>query len=205
MRPLHTLKNAPYAQSDAQLPTQPTEPEDMSTPNNSSSFPVVIINTGGTFNKIYQPLTGLLTVANDERTIEDLLHSAAPNLDLHLIGVVHKDSLDMTQDDRTSICETIRNLSPSLNAAPIIIIHGTDTMHETALFLDKAELNRVIIMTGAMRPAQIDPIEAALHLGMTLGFAAATPHPGIYIAMHGRVLPYNQYRKNRTIGIFQTI
>jgi L-asparaginase len=176
----------------------------MSTPNSPSSFPVVIINTGGTFNKRYQPLTGLLTVANDERTIEELLNSAMPNLDMHLIGIVHKDSLDMTQDDRTSICGTIRNLSPSLNFAPIIIIHGTDTMHETALFLDNAELNRVIIMTGAMRPAEIDPIEASLHLGMTLGFAAASPHPGVYIAMHGRVLPYTQYRKNRALGIFQS-
>lgn len=176
----------------------------MSTSNSQSSFPVVIINTGGTFNKRYQPLTGLLTVASDERTIEELLHSAAPNLDMHLIGVVHKDSLEMTQDDRASICESIRNLSPSLNSAPIIIIHGTDTMHATALFLDEENLNRVIVITGAMRPAEIDPVEASLHLGLTLGFAAATPSPGVYIAMHGRVLPYTQYQKNWTLGIFQT-
>ena len=176
----------------------------MPTPNQSPTFPVVIINTGGTFNKRYQPLTGLLTVAEDERTIEELLHSAAPNLDMHLIGVIHKDSLDMTDDDRDEIREIIRSLPSALDKAPIIIIHGTDTMHETALFLDKAELNRVIIMTGAMRPAEIDPIESSLHLGMTLGFAAASPRPGVYIAMHGRVLPYTHYRKNRTLGIFQS-
>ena len=176
----------------------------MSTPNNQSSFPIVIINTGGTFNKRYQPLTGLLTVANDERTIAELLHSAAPNLDMHLIGIVHKDSLDITQDDRVSISAAIRNLSPSLNSAPIIIIHGTDTMHETAQFLDGTNLNRVIVITGAMRPAEIDPVEASLHLGLTLGFAAANPPPGVYIAMHGRVLPYTQYRKNRVLGTFQT-
>jgi L-asparaginase len=172
--------------------------------NNPSSLPVVIINTGGTFNKRYQPLTGLLTVATDEQTIKELLHSAAPNIDLRLIGAVHKDSLDMTQDDRESICESIRHLSPSMKTAPIIVVHGTDTMHETALFLDEARLNRVIVMTGAMRPAEIDPVESSLHLGLSLGFIAAHPPPGVYIAMHGRVLPYTQYRKNRTLGIFQT-
>lgn len=176
----------------------------MPTPNSQSSLPVVIINTGGTFNKRYQPLTGLLTVATDEQTIEELLHSAAPNLDMHLIGVVHKDSLDMTQDDRVSISETIRNLSPSLTTAPIVVVHGTDTMHETALFLNEANLNRVIIITGAMKPAEIDPVESALHLGLSLGFIAARPPSGVYIAMHGRVLPYTQYRKNRILGIFQT-
>ena len=176
----------------------------MSTSNSPSSFPVVIINTGGTLNKRYQPLTGLLTVANDERTIEELLHSASPNLDMHLIGLIHKDSLDMTQSDRALICASIRNLPPAFNSAPVIIIHGTDTMHETALFLDEENLNRVIVITGAMRPAEIDPVEASLHLGLTLGFAAANPPPGMYIAMHGRVLPYAEYRKNRTLGIFQT-
>ncbi|OZB79790.1 MAG: hypothetical protein B7X28_07975, partial [Halothiobacillus sp. 13-55-253] len=122
----------------------------MSTSNSPSSFPVVIINTGGTFNKRYQPLTGLLTVANDERTIEELLHSASPNLDMHLIGLIHKDSLDMTQSDRALICASIRNSLPAFNSAPVIIIHGTDTMHETALFLDEENLNRVIVITGAM-------------------------------------------------------
>lgn len=168
-------------------------------------FPVVIINTGGTFNKRYQPLTGQLAVANDEQTIEDLLHSAAANLDIHLIGIIHKDSLEMTDEDRALICETIRLLPSSFNAAPVIVIHGTDTMHETAKVMAEAALNRVIILTGAMQPAQIDPVEASLHLGLSLGFSAAAPQPGVYIAMHGRVCPYTQYRKNRVLGVFQTI
>lgn len=176
----------------------------MSMSNPEAKLPIVIINTGGTFNKRYQPLTGELCVPTDEQTITNLLRSSVANLEVHLLGLIHKDSLNITTDDRASIGESIRNLSPSLNSAPIVIIHGTDTMDETALFLDKATLNRVIVITGAMRPAEIDPVEASLHLGMTLGFVAAMPPPGVYIAMHGRVLPYTQYRKNRALGIFQT-
>lgn len=175
----------------------------MPTPITAPALPVVIINTGGTFNKRYQPLTGELVVANDEHSIEVLLSSAAPNLDWHLIGIIHKDSLEMTQQDRALISKTIEELSPAWKDAPVIIVHGTDTLHETALFLDEARLDRLIILTGAMQPAQIDPVEASLHLGLTLGFAAANPPPGVYIAMHGRVLPYTHYRKNRALGIFQ--
>lgn len=170
-----------------------------------SQFPIVIINTGGTFNKRYQPTSGLLTVANDEQAISDLLRSAAANLDLHLLGVIHKDSLDMTQDDRIALVKTIRDLPTELNAAPIMIIHGTDTMNETAVFLDKENLNRVLILTGAMQPVQIDRVEASIHLGLTLGFVAAQPENGVYIAMHGRVLPHSLFQKNRALGIFQAV
>ncbi|MHB8920202.1 MAG: asparaginase domain-containing protein [Halothiobacillus sp.] len=168
-------------------------------------FPVVIINTGGTLNKRYNPITGALIVPADERAITHLLQSALPNLDLHLIGLIHKDSLEITEEDRRLLAAAIHALPSNLNNAPIVIVHGTDTLHLTAEFLNGGALNRVVILTGAMRPVEIEPIEAAVHLGLALGFAAARPLPGVYVAMHGRILPYQQLVKNRDIGVFQAV
>lgn len=168
----------------------------------TTKLSVVIINTGGTINKRYQPITGELAVAPDEKTLCHLLTSASPNLDLHIIGLIHKDSLDLTSSDRQSIVDAIMQLPISRKSDPIIIVHGTDTMDETARFLDEQHLNRTIILTGSMQPAQIDSVEAAIHLGLTLGFISARPSHGVFIAMHGRVLPHNQFVKNRKLGIF---
>ncbi|WP_322628528.1 asparaginase domain-containing protein [Halothiobacillus sp.] len=172
-------------------------------PNTHSKQPVVIINTGGTLNKRYEPIAGTLIVPSDELAITESLLSAAPNLDIHLMGLIHKDSLEMTDDDRQLIIAAIRTLPGSMQGAPIIVVHGTDTLHQTAITLDHAELDRVVILTGSMRPAAIDPRESALHLGLALGFIAAIPKADIYVAMHGRVAPYRQLRKNYEQGIFR--
>lgn len=175
----------------------------MRTPDIPNKLPIVFINTGGTLNKRYEPISGRLIVSSDESTIEELLGSAASNLDIQLMGLIHKDSLDMTDDDRKLIIAAIRTLPGSMKDAPVIIVHGTDTLHETAAALDRATLDRVVILTGAMRPAEIDPRESSLHLGLALGFLAAAPEPGIYVAMHGRVAPYQLLRKNYDLGIFR--
>jgi L-asparaginase len=122
-------------------------------PNTHSKQPVVIINTGGTLNKRYEPIAGTLIVPSDELAITESLLSAAPNLDIHLMGLIHKDSLEMTDDDRQLIIAAIRTLPGSMQGAPIIIVHGTDTLHQTAITLDHAELDRVVILTVSMRPA----------------------------------------------------
>ncbi len=171
----------------------------------SALFSVVIINTGGTLNKRYDPVSGALFVPPDEAAIRQLVQCTRPNLELHLLGALHKDSLEMTDYDRATLVAIIQSLPDNMATAPVIIVHGTDTLHLTAKHLDEANLNRVLILTGAMKPFIIDPIESALHLGMALGFAAAEREAGIYVAMHGRVLPYPALLKNRTLGVFQPI
>lgn len=164
--------------------------------------PLVLINTGGTFNKRYNPLLGTLDVPADDQAITRLLTSAQPNLDVHGIGQIYKDSLDITQDDRTALIDSLRSLPTAHQHAPVLIVHGTDTLDQTAAALEAAKLDRLIILTGAMRPAEIDPVEPALHLGLALGFIAAAPPAGVYVAMHGLVRPHRQLVKDRAAGVF---
>ena len=165
-------------------------------------FELVLINTGGTFNKRYDPVSGQLAVAEDAEAVLGSLRSAMANLSLHVVEPVHKDSLEMTAADRLRIVESVHRCPPRWSAAPIVVVHGTDTMHLTAEALERAELERVIVLVGAMRPVEIDPVEGALHLGLALGFVQADPPAGVYVAMHGRVLPHHQLRKDRVLGRF---
>jgi len=104
---------------------------------------ITIINTGGTFNKRYNPLTGVLEVPNDNIALDKIM-SSCHNVEFEIHNIISKDSLDMDDNDRQMIVETV-NETKNEN---IIIIHGTDTVHLTSAFLKKKVLNKKIIFRG---------------------------------------------------------
>lgn len=162
-----------------------------------------ILNTGGTFNKVYDPVTGKLEVAFDNEAIEDIVEDFA--YDVEIAGVMFKDSLEMTQADREQLYMVIDMDDEDI----YVVVHGTDTMEKTARYLaerlEEDEEERVIVLTGAMMPFRISEKEASVNLGMALGYAATGPAPGVYICMSGIIAPYDRIRKNRSEGIFEIV
>jgi L-asparaginase len=158
---------------------------------------ITVLNTGGTFNKRYNPLTGNLDVPSDNLALDKIIGSC-PNIIFDLKNIVSKDSLDFTQEDRELILENVKNSSSD----KIIIIHGTDTVDLTAKFLDGKIENKQIVFTGAMVPMSIDEVEATMNFSLALGFLNAQINNGIYISMHGVVVEYFKLLKNRSLGQF---
>ncbi|MBU3013875.1 asparaginase [Poseidonibacter lekithochrous] len=158
---------------------------------------VTIINTGGTFNKRYNPLKGKLEVPSDNIALDKILASCF-NVEYEVINIVSKDSLDMTDVDRQLITDTVKN-SENEN---IIIIHGTDTVDLTSAFLRKQISDKKIVFTGAMVPMSIDEVEATMNFSQALGFLSADVKNGIYLAMHGVVVDASKLVKDRSVGQF---
>jgi len=159
---------------------------------------ILIINTGGTFNKRYNPLKGELEVPNDNVALEAILRYCY-NTHYELLAIVHKDSLEMNEEDRALILQTIHDHV----AKRIIIVHGTDTMDVTADFLSLHVKDKIITLTGAMVPFSIDTVEATANFMLALGDVGVRESSGVYIAMHGVVLEHNTIYKNREKGVFQ--
>ena len=158
---------------------------------------ITVLNTGGTFNKRYNPLTGNLDVPSDNLALNKIIKSC-PNISFDIKNIVSKDSLDFTQEDRDFILENVKNSSSD----KIIIIHGTDTVDLTAKFIDGKIENKQIVFTGAMVPMSIDEVEATMNFSLALGFLNAQINDGIYISMHGVVVEYFKLLKNRSLGQF---
>lgn len=158
---------------------------------------IAVVNTGGTFNKRYNPISGILEVPTDNKALKQIL-DACHNSDFELKTVVSKDSLDINLRDRELIKQSIQ----SCESDNVIVIHGTDTMHETAEYLSKWNFNKTIVLTGSMVPMSIQKVEATLNFSLALGFLNAKVENGVYIAMHGVVKPYDILLKDRTIGQF---
>ncbi len=160
---------------------------------------MLILNSGGTFNKRYNEISGELEVPYDNYAIEKILKSF--NFKYALAGVVYKDSLEMNAQDRKMIAQIIMESQDDT----FIVIHGTDTMELTAEFLDEVFEDKKIILIGAMKPFEIDSIESTLNLGMAIGFSKALDVNGVYICMNGHVKTWNKLIKNRELGKFEVV
>jgi L-asparaginase len=160
---------------------------------------VLILNCGGTFNKRYNPLNGELEILFDNQVIEKILQST--DFDYDIAGVIYKDSLDMDINDRKMLASIIMESKDDT----FVLIHGTDTINITAEFLAEIFEDRKIILTGAMKPFEIDNIEASLNLGMAIGFAKANQQNGVYICMNGLIESCEKIVKNTTLGKFELV
>ncbi len=158
---------------------------------------ILIINTGGTFNKVYNPLNGNLEIEPRGKAIKEI--SKAWLNKLKILNIIAKDSLDMNHQDREMIKEEIKKAKEK----NIIVVHGTDTMHLTAQFLAKAKLNKKIILTGAMVPHSIKPIESTANLSSAYGYLQMLDKKGVFISMNGIIKDYKKVLKNKEKGYFE--
>ena len=155
-----------------------------------------IFITGGTFDKTYDEIRGVLTFGDTH--LPEMLRLGRCHVDVSVRTLMMIDSLAMTDDDRAIIVRSCRTCEESR----IVVTHGTDTMVETAAALAAGVTGKTIVLTGAMVPYAFGSSDGLFNLGSALSFAQTLP-PGVYIAMNGRHFPWDQVRKNRAEGIFE--
>jgi L-asparaginase len=154
-----------------------------------------IINTGGTFNKRYDPINGELFVPSDDLAVETILQSLV--VDIPYSGILYKDSLEMEDEDRAILGETIARCREKI----IIVVHGTDTIDLSAAYVDSLRLDKTVVFSGAMIPFSIDPVEATANLAMAIGYGRNAT-AGVYIVIQGVMGSFKQVKKNKSLGKF---
>jgi len=157
-----------------------------------------IIATGGTFDKHYDELTGTLGFADSH--LPAVLARSRMTIPVALEILPLLDSLDMQDTDRARVLAACR--AAAENA--IVIVHGTDTMKETAAVLGAAALGKTVVLTGAMIPYAIANSDALFNLGCATAAAQILP-AGVYVAMNGQVFAWDNVTKNKAAGVFQPL
>ena len=162
---------------------------------------ILVINTGGTFNKVYDPIKGELVVPKSNEAVEEILKKLPAFYNRVAIkGIIYKDSLDMDDIDRESLYQTIKKF----DIENVVIVHGTDTIDISAKYIAERVTNKRVIFTGAMVPFVIDKLEATANLSSAL-VALDFIQKGVYISMQGYLLPYDKIYKDKSKGIFQRL
>ncbi len=154
-----------------------------------------VIITGGTFDKEYDELAGALTFRDTH--LPEIFRFVRCTVPLQLEINQLKDSLDMSAADRGRILESCRESAEE----QIIVIHGTDTMVETADLLGRSSLDKRIVLTGAMVPYSIRNSDALFNLGTAVA-AVQLVDTGVYIVMNGRIFSWDAVEKDYARGLF---
>jgi L-asparaginase len=156
---------------------------------------IKIFVTGGTLDKIYDPLTGQLGFK--QSYITEMLARGRCQADVSVEILMLKDSLEMKDVDRALIVKQCHQCATQR----IIITHGTDTMVDTAQQLGAQIQDKVIILMGAMIPYTLSHSDSLFNLGFALGMVQ-TLNKGVYIAMNGRIFTWDKVKKDRQQGLF---
>ena len=151
-----------------------------------------IFVTGGTFDKEYNELTGELFFKDTH--IPEMLRLGRSSLTTEIQTLMMVDSLQMTPADRELIVERCRTVASDR----IVVTHGTDTMVETAAALGRRRLDKTMV------PYKFGSSDGLFNLGAALAYVQSLP-PGVYVAMNGKVFAWDNVRKNKSAGVFETI
>ena len=158
---------------------------------------LLVLTTGGSIDKTYSAAKSSFVVGVP--AARRILSDANVTLEIEVHELFRRDSLDISEEDRLAISHEIGKSS----CRRIVITHGTDSIVETARFLEPSN-DRTIVLTGAMRPADFRKTDAEFNRGAAIAAVQILPG-GVYIVMNGRILTSAHSRKNPEREIFEEI
>ena len=165
---------------------------------------VVVLGTGGT-------IAGTAATADDNvgytaaQITADQLVRAIPALaktPLEIEQVAQVDSKDMDHAVWRTLALRCAHHLARPEVAGLVVTHGTDTMEETAWFLQRVLAPRKpIVMTGAMRPATALHSDGPQNLVDAVGVAQAVGARGVVVAFAGQLHAARDVRKAHTYRV----
>ena len=170
-------------------------PATMTTPKR-----IAILSTGGTIEKTYDELEGVLS---NRVSVLDVMLSQLQlgGVELERFSLMNKDSLEMVAEDHELIARTAVEKAAEFDG--VIVVHGTDRLAESGEAIHALDPSppAPIVLTGAMRPYVMRTTDALQNLTEAL-LAVQLAGPGVYVAMHNKVLAFPGVVKDRAVGTF---
>ncbi len=159
---------------------------------------ITIITTGGTIDKVYFDAKSDYQIGDPQ--VKKILDRVGSTVSYDVIELFHKDSLELTEEDRAGIVDA----AASSDVDRVVITHGTDTMVQTAKALKKVSETKTVVLVGSLTPARFRESDAEFNIGVAIGAVQSLPH-GIYLAMNGKIFHPENVRKNRDANRFEEI
>ena len=161
---------------------------------------IALISTGGTIEKTYDELSGVL---HNQVSVLDVMLASLElrGVEVMRVQLMNKDSLEMTPGDHALIAETAESMARACDG--VIVVHGTDRLqHSGEKLVELFGTPRTpVVFTGAMRPYELRSTDALQNLTEAL-LAVQLVAPGVYVAMHNQVLQFPGVVKDRQAGTF---
>ncbi|WP_059170978.1 asparaginase [Bacillus sp. FJAT-27445] len=149
---------------------------------------VVLLTTGGTIASKPNKASGKL--ASGELTGEELVGMCKlpANIEVIVESVFQKASMHITFEDLVYLKTKIEDYFKDENISGVVVTHGTDTLEESAYFLDlTVDDKRPVVMTGSQRSPQDLGSDVFINLRHAIYTACSPDMQGI-----GTVVVFNE-------------
>jgi L-asparaginase len=167
---------------------------------------VMILATGGTIAGA--AATGTQAGYTSGAVTIDTMLAAVPGINelANIKGeqVSNVGSQDMTFDILLKVAKRINELAKSPNVDGFVITHGTDTMEESAFFLNlTVKTDKPVVMVGSMRPSTAVSADGPLNLYNAVGVAAdpAAKGRGVLVVMNDWIHGAHSLTKTSTTAV----
>ena len=150
---------------------------------------VVVLATGGTIAGVAGDVTRPNQYVSGQLGVSQLTQSLVTNgLQLVQEQVCNIDSKDMQFTHWQALLGRCHYWLSQNDVAGLIVTHGTDTLEETAFFL-QAVLNpaKPVAITCAMFPANVPESDGPQNLQDALDWVSKTQNTGVYLVSAGEV------------------
>lgn len=168
---------------------------------NNSRKKIHILATGGTIAGKGKNAADLTDYKAGELTVDELIASV-PNLpdfaEITAENFCQIASEDMTTDIWLNLAKRVNAILQNTDIDGFVITHGTDTMAETAYFLNlTCPSSKPVVLTGAMLPATAENPDGTQNLADAVALAAcgdATDN-NVMVVMNGSFFAADSVRK----------
>ena len=167
---------------------------------------VIILATGGTIagtgeagkSAGYQP--GTMTAADLIRTVP-LLQGVCQ---IETVQVCNVNSDDITDRIWLQLVNTINRMAGDPDITGFVITHGTDTLEETAYFLNlTVKTDKPVVLTGSMRPATSMSADGPMNLyeAVCVALSPKAVGQGVLVVFSDRIYAARTVTKTSTYHV----
>jgi L-asparaginase len=158
---------------------------------------IAVLTAGGTISSITDPVSGRIPALGGRELLSGLIDLA----DVRPVEVLTTSSFAHTPEDMESIRAAVAHQRTDPQVAGVVVTHGTDTLEETAYFLDLFHRDpRAVVVTGAIRPADDPAADGPANLRDAIAVAGASEARtrGVLVVFGGQILAAAATRKIAT-------
>ena len=201
---IYTLSSISYASASEQI-TGAIAQKDNERSNNLAN--ITILATGGTIAGKAASSTNLTEYKAGSISAEDLI-AEIPHItklaNIKTEQISNIDSTDISLDIILKMAKRINILLQSKDCDGIVVTHGTDTLAETAYFLNLVvKSHKPVVIVGSMRPSTAISADGPLNLLNAVGVASSKDSyaKGVLIVLNGQIVCSREGVKTNTLSV----
>lgn len=160
---------------------------------------VVVISTGGTIASRWQG-DGYAAEAAGREVLA--AGSVPEGVEVRVVDLFTVNSSQLTTAHQLRLLHTVHDVLADPAVDGVVVTHGTDTLEETAFFLDLFHADRrPVVLTGAQQPLDTEDGDAAGNLYDALLTAATARDTGAVVVFAGQVFAARGTVKKHTVAL----